>query len=391
MKARAVLEIGLMIGSIILLTFSPYAGGMQFIYPVNATLNCSPIRVTAVDTDWGIHFIANGTCRGYIINPTNLTILPRQSVYHLGHWNVTGPFHRDYDSTLRIQKKVYSPEERIPVVVYFKMWYKPGDLLWWALRHDSINVSLYQFIWFYSVGDKRYPLDIDLYWKETLPVRVDWVSVLSGLLIGIPILTGILLGSIGSGAVRGKKLKITLWNAGFFFGWLIFPLVTITGLEIQFGSFVVLELLFTAVWFSSISYSLRLLGLKSVETPGNIALALYFITVFFSFAWALKTGNSLFAFGALLLIGIFGFLLMRGIQRGLDELKANKEEMNPSSLGVLLFMAYVPFLFLWGGVMKSDQLTLFATVFFGVALLAGVLITKHCWEKNNIHEPPNLY
>ncbi|EEB73137.2 hypothetical protein TAM4_1994 [Thermococcus sp. AM4] len=80
-----------------------------------------------------------------------------------------------------------------------------------------------------------------------------------------------------------------------------------------------------------------------------------------------------------------------GIHKGLDELKANKEEMNPSSLGVLLFMAYVPFLFLWGGVMKSDQLTLFATVFFGVALLAGVLITKHCWEKNNIHEPPNLY
>ncbi|EEB73345.2 hypothetical protein TAM4_2202 [Thermococcus sp. AM4] len=108
-------------------------------------MNCSPIKVTAVNTGGGIHFIANGTCEGYIINPTKLNLSPSQSVYHLGHWNVTGPFHRDY-SILRVQENVYRPGELIPITVHFKMGYKPRDLLWWALRHDSINVSLYQFI-----------------------------------------------------------------------------------------------------------------------------------------------------------------------------------------------------------------------------------------------------
>jgi len=325
MNARTALELGLGVWLLLLLSLPLSAGEMQSIYRINATLNCSPIRVTAVSTDWGIRFIANGTCEGYIINPTNLTILPRQSVYHLGHWNVTGPFHRDYDSTLRIQKKVYRPGERIPVVVYFKMWYKPFTLLRWGLNHDSMNISLYQFLWFYSVGDKRYPLDIDLYWKGTVPVRVGWVSILAGLIIGIPIILGLVLAPIASGAVKGKRLRNTLWNAGFFFGWLVAPVIISTSLETQIGGFVVVQLLFTAVLFSSINYALYLTLPKPVKTPGNIAVALYLITAGFSFVWAIKTGNSLFAFGSLLLIGIFGVLLTRGF-RG-DSMSSRSREM----------------------------------------------------------------
>ena len=391
MNVKTALELGLGLWIILLLAFPVGADKMPSVYKVNATLNCSPIRVTAVNTDWGIQFIANGTCEGYVLNPTNLPILPRQGVYHIGHWNVTGQFYRDYESTLHIQKKVYKPGESIPVVIYFKMRYKPVILLRWALSHDSMNISLYQFLWFYSVGDKRYPLDIDLYWKGTVPVRVDWVSVLAGLMVGIPIILGLVLAPIASGAVKGKRLRNTLWNAGLFFGWLVAPIIISTSVETQIGSFVVVQLLFLAVWFSSINHALYLTLPKPVKTPGNIALALYFITVLFSFAWALKTGNSEFAFGSLLLIGIFSVLLTMGIQRGLDELKVNGERINPSSLSVLLFIAYVPFLLLWGCVMKSIQLTIFATTFFGLTLLAGLFTTKHYRENGNIHEPPNLY
>ncbi|WP_297516658.1 hypothetical protein [Thermococcus sp.] len=279
-------------------------------------------------------------------------------------------------------------------MMYFKMWYKPFTLLRWALNHDSMNISLYQFLWFYSVGsdgEKEYPLTIDLYWKGTVPVRVDWLSVLAGLIIGIPVILGLVLAPIASGAVKGKRLRNTLWNTGLWFGWLVAPIIISTSLETQIGGFVVVQLLFLAVWFSSINYALYLTQPKPVKTPGNIALALYFITVTFSFAWALKIGNSEFALGSLLLIGIFGVLLTRGIQRGLDELKAKGKEVNPSSLGVLLFIAYVPFLLLWGCVMKSIQLTIFATTFFGLALLVGLLMIKHCMEKDNIDQPAKLY
>ena len=254
-----------------------------------------------------------------------------------------------------------------------------------------MNISLYQFLWFYSVGDKRYPLDIDLYWKETVPVRVDWVSILAGLIIGIPIILGLVLAPIASGAVKGKRLRNTLWNAGFFFGWLVAPVIISASLETQIGGFVVVQLLFTAVWFSSINYALYLTLPKPVKTPGNIAVALYLITAGVSFVWAIKTGNSLFAFGSLLLIGIFGVLLTRGTQRGLDELKAKGEELNPRPLGVLLFIAYFPFLLLWGCVVKSIQLTIFATAFFGLTLLAGLLTIRHYRENGNIPEPANLY
>ncbi|WP_297535628.1 hypothetical protein, partial [Thermococcus sp.] len=95
--------------------------------------------------------------------------------------------------------------------------------------------------------------------------------------------------------------------------------------------------------------------------------------------------------GSLLLIGIFGVLLTRGIQRGLDELKVKGDEVNPRSLGSLLLIAYFPFLLLWGCVVKSIQLTIFATALFGLTLLAGLLTIKHYRENGNIGEQSNLY
>ena len=79
------------------------------------------------------------------------------------------------------------------------------------------------------------------------------------------------------------------------------------------------------MWFSSINYTLYLTQPKPVKTPGNIALAIYSITIVFSFVWAIKTGNSEFLLGALILIVIFGVPLTMGIQRGLDELKVSRE------------------------------------------------------------------
>lgn len=73
------------------------------------------------------------------------------------------------------------------------MGYKPRDLLWWALRHDSINVSLYQFIWFHPIGEKNsdYIITIDTYWRGTLPVEIDWTSVLGDYFLKSPFSLGL--------------------------------------------------------------------------------------------------------------------------------------------------------------------------------------------------------
>ena len=69
MKAKTVLGVALGLWLVFLLALPSSAGEVSSVPKVNATLNCSPIKVTAVNTDGGIHFIANGTCEGYIINP----------------------------------------------------------------------------------------------------------------------------------------------------------------------------------------------------------------------------------------------------------------------------------------------------------------------------------
>ncbi len=383
MRAKALLI------ALILLSFTLPHVSANSAEKANVTLTCTPLIVKTVDSEYGPKFIAEGTCTGYALNTKNATLIPGYSVYNI---NVSGPFYREDESVIQVKNGSYKPGDTIPLKIHLRARYKPWDLIPWVLEQNSVNVSIHGRLWFHIQGEnKRYILPIGIYWKGTVPVRVDWVSVLAGLIIGIPVILGLVLAPIASGAVKGKRLKDVLWKAGLFFGWLVAPIIISTSLETQIGGFVVVQLLFLAVWFSSINYALYLTQPKPVKTPGNIGLALYFITVAFSFAWAIKTGNSEFAFGSLLLTGIFGVLLTKGIQRGLDELKVKGERINPSSLGVLLFIAYVPFLLLWGCVMKSIQLAIFATTFFGLALLVGLLIIKHCMEKDNIDQPANLY
>ncbi|WP_158523815.1 hypothetical protein [Thermococcus henrietii] len=77
MNARTALGLGLGVLLILLLALPVGADKMPSVYKVNATLNCSPIRVTAVyEQGWGIEPTAEGVCRGYITNPTNVSLTP---------------------------------------------------------------------------------------------------------------------------------------------------------------------------------------------------------------------------------------------------------------------------------------------------------------------------
>jgi len=383
MRAKALLI------ALILLSFTLPHVSANSAEKANVTLTCTPLIVKTVDSEYGPKFIAEGTCMGYALNTKNATLIPGYSVYDI---NVSGPFYREDESVIQVKNGSYKPGNTIPLKIHLRARYKPFDLIPWVLEQNSVNVSIRGRLWFHIQGEnKHYVLPIGIYWKGTVPVKVDWVSILAGLIIGIPVILGLVLAPIASGAVKGKRLRNTLWNAGFFFGWLVAPVILSASLETQIGGFVVVQLLFLAVWFSSINYALYLTLSKPVKTPGNIALALYSITVIFSFVWAIKTGNSEFLLGALILIVIFGVPLTMGIQRGLDELKVKGDEVNPRPLGVLLFIAYFPFLLLWCCVVKSIQLAIFATALFGLTLLAGLLTIRHYRENGNIPEPANLY
>ena len=356
----------------------------------NVTLSCSPLIVKAVDSKYGLEFVAEGTCKGHVLNPKNTTVVPIDETYYI--INATGPFYGEYKSTLFVKNGQYKPGDMIPIELHVRALYQPVNLIPWILRHDSTNVSLQGTLWVHPVGEKKNSIiPVGLYWKGLVPVKADWVSIISGTLIVVSILLGIILGFMGSLAVKGKRLKNTLWTSGFLFGWLVVSVVASTGLKTQVGGLVVIQLLFTAVWFSSINYALYLVLPKPVKTPKNIAMALYLTAVVFSFVWSILTGNSAFILGTLILLVIFEVLLTRGIQRGLDELKVKGEEIDPYSLGVLPFVGYFLSLLFLGGIMKSVQFTLFATAFFGISLLAGLVTIRYYRKKGNIHEPTSVY
>ena len=386
MRRKALLIVLILLAFTIPTTSQVSANSME---KTNVTLSCSRLIVKAVDSKYGLEFIAEGTCKGHVFNTKNTTVVPIDKTHHI---NISGPFYGEYKSTLFVKNGQYEPGDMIPIELHVRARYQPGDLIPWILGHESTNVSFQVILWVHPVGEekKSFAIPLDLYWRETVPVEADWVSILSGILIAISILLGIILGFIGSLAVKGKRLKNTLWNTGFVFGWLVVPMVASTSLKTQIGSLIVIQLLFTAVWFSSINYALYLVLPKPVKTPGDIAMALYLVTVVFSFVWGILTGNSVFVLGTLILVVISGGLLTKKLQLGLDELKVNGEKINPNSLGVLLFMGYFLFLLLWGEVMKSVQLTLFATVFFGISLLAGLVTIRRYREKGNIHEPTSV-
>jgi len=382
---------------LLILILAAFSWGAVSAEKANATMSCSPVKVEAVYVEsWGIGFIASGTCDGYTVNPTNVTLSPKQLVYELdtgGYFNVTGPFYRQYASTLRIKNGTYLPGDRIPMEFHIKMRYKPLNLIFWTLRGgNSIEMNLYQPLWIRSTRKDRLA-GISLYWHGTVPVKIDWTNVLPGTLVGIPFLLGLLLGSLAAVVVKNKALSKIIMNTGFLFGMVVVPLTTPTSRETQIGIFVVFELLFLAVWLSTVNRALYRTFPGRGKVLGNIALGLFAALIVFSSAWAVKTNNGFFAFGSMVLVLLVGTGLVKGISMEFEKLEAGakSEEIRPEPIGVLLFLPYASFALLWGGVMRSSELVLFATAVFGTCLLAGLAAMKFICQKDNIHEPANLY
>ncbi len=106
----------------------------------------------------------------------------------------------------------------------------------------------------------------------------------------------------------------------------MFPFTAVTGIGAQVGIFVAFELLFLAVWLSSINRAFK----NRNNVIGNLALGTFAAAMIFSVVWAARLGSSFFAFGLLLLIVIVGFSLVKGISKVFEILELGEEGINPT-------------------------------------------------------------
>jgi len=394
MNARTVLGLGLGLWLILLLALPANAGGVSSTPRVNATLNCSPIKVTAVyEQGWGIEQTAEGVCEGYIINPTNVSLIPNWAEFSPEQLNVTGPFSWTSRTGLSVEKRTYPPGAVIPVKLHFDFRYNVVKIVLWGVKgNHAVNVSMHSELWFSSPEVNGTKL-VEVYWRGVVPVEIDWPKLIAGLLLRAPFLLGILLALLIGIAIPNRLLAGVASTMAFFFSFLIFPFVILSGLDTQIGLFVVFEVSYLVIWLSIINRTATFAPREKRKLMGDIILVLSGVTVGFIFSWAFKTGNSFFAFGSLLLTVPFGAYVLHELSKIMNEaeMKGDIIEINPKPFGTVLFIPYLPSALFWGLFLSSLRLVVFSTVFFMTCLTAGFSALRFLGQKDNIYEPANIH